>query len=194
LQALDVVLEKILSFGFRQMPGKGGPGLWKEVPQPIEEPLDLPLPSQEDSAQDQGRDPGGMRLSIGQRQGGAPRAAEDVPAIDAAHFAQALDVSNQILSRVFPQFPQERGATGPPLIEDNDAIGRRIEEAPMIGCSPGAGASMEKEDGLAVGLSRLFPVKLVQCAHAQAASGIGLDGWKKSVTRHEFSFEARAPY
>ena len=55
----------------------------RTVPHAVEEPVDLMRPTEEDAAQHQGEAPLGMGLGIGQRQGRAPGAAEDDPALDA---------------------------------------------------------------------------------------------------------------
>ena len=60
------------------------------------EPVDLLLAQEEDAAQHQLGDALGVRLRVGERERAAPRAAEDLPALDAEVRAERLDVGDQM--------------------------------------------------------------------------------------------------
>jgi hypothetical protein len=47
--------------------------------------------------------------------------------------AQTLDVGDEVRRRVFAQLAERRRATGAALVEDHDAIVRRVEEAAVGG-------------------------------------------------------------
>src|SRR3546814_16082947 len=90
------------------------------------------LAAEEDAAQHQGAHPLGMRLRIGKRQGRAPGAAEHVPAHDAQVVAQALHVGDQQRRGVVGELAERCRAAGAALVEDDDAIMARVEEAAVV--------------------------------------------------------------
>src|SRR5205809_6674574 len=95
-----------------------------------------------------------MRLGVREGERASPRAAPDEPALDPEVDPQQFDVRDQVLRRVGRQVDVglarvRRAATAVALIEENDEVLRRIEERPVPRCTPGAGASVEDERGLA---------------------------------------------
>ncbi|KAG0919265.1 hypothetical protein G6F32_016251 [Rhizopus arrhizus] len=72
-----------------------------------------------------------MGLRIGQRQRRAPRAAVDQPAFDAQMLTHLLDVGHQRLRGVVAQLAERRGAPAAALVDQHDAVARRVEEAAM---------------------------------------------------------------
>src|SRR5260221_2656845 len=105
----------------------------------MEEPLDLRSSAQEDAAQDEGGHALGMPEAVGQRQGAAPRAAEQQPLSDAEMVPELLHVGHQVAGGVILQFAQRHRAATAALVEHNDAVELRIEEAPMDRRRAGAG-------------------------------------------------------
>jgi hypothetical protein len=64
-------------------------------PRPVE-PLRSRAAQKEDAAEHQLGDALGVGLGVGEGEGAAPRAAEDLPALDAEVLAQALDVVDEV--------------------------------------------------------------------------------------------------
>src|SRR3546814_15017923 len=85
-----------------------------------------------------------MRLRIGKRQGRAPGAAEHVPAHDAQVVAQALHVGDQQRRGVVGELAERCRAAGAALVEDDDAIMARVEEAAVVGAGPGTRAAVQE--------------------------------------------------
>jgi len=149
------------------------------------EPLQLPAPQHEDAAQHQLGHPLGMRLRIGQRQRGAPGTAEHLPAFQCQMLAQALDVRNQVPSGVVDEFRMRRGASATALVEQHDAIGIRVEEAPALGIATAARPAMQEHHRLAVRIAALLVVQRMQRRDLQEAAVVGLDpGIKRAAFRH----------
>ena len=65
-------------------------------PARLVEPVELALAQREDAAQHQGEHPLRMGLGVGESEGGAPRAAEDEPALHPQVLAQRLHVGHQV--------------------------------------------------------------------------------------------------
>ncbi|KAG1255466.1 hypothetical protein G6F68_010356 [Rhizopus microsporus] len=95
------------------------------------EPAVLDLAAEEHAAHDQAGRTRGMGLRIGQRQRRAPRAAVDQPAFDAQMLTHLLDVGHQRLRGVVAQLAERRGAPAAALVDQHDAVARRVEEAAM---------------------------------------------------------------
>src|ERR1044071_7770913 len=102
-----------------------------------------------------------MALSISERQRRTPGPAEDRPAFDTARLAQALDVRHEVRSRVGRGLAGGRRAARTTLVEDDDAPGRRIEEAPMDRPRAAARSAMQKQHWQSIRVAALFPVQLV---------------------------------
>ncbi len=100
------------------------------------EPLDLVPPQREDPAQHQLGDRLGVALRVGERQCTAPRPPEHLPPRDAEVLAQQLEVGHQVPGRVVAQVGIRlarvwRAVPRPALVEQDDAIPLRVEEAAM---------------------------------------------------------------
>ena len=89
-----------MAFLGRQVAGEGGVGVREDGAQAVQEPVHLGAAAEEDAAQHQGGDVGGVGLGVGQRERGAPGAAEEQPAVDIQVGAQALDIVDQVLGGV----------------------------------------------------------------------------------------------
>ena len=116
---------------------------------PLVEPVDLPLADEEDPAQHQLGHALRVRLGVGERQRAAPRAAEDLPPLDAEVLAQRLDVGDQVPRRVVDERRVRRALAAAALVEEHDAVRRGIEEAPVARLGAEAGAAVQEDDGLA---------------------------------------------
>lgn len=116
-----------------------------------------------------------MGLPVGQRQRRAPRAAEHQPALDAEHLAQALDVLDQQLGRVVAPLAQRGGLAGAALVEQDDAVGVRVEKAAVLRRQAGARAAVQEDDRNAVRVADLFPVDGVDVVDRQHAVAGGQD-------------------
>src|SRR5204863_10018340 len=99
-----------------------------------------------------------MYFAISERQCRTPGAAENEPLLDAEMLAQLLHVSDQMRCGVVAYFAERRRSPGAALIEDHDAVVRRIEEPTVIGGTAGTGSAMEKDDGYTMRIARLFPI------------------------------------
>jgi len=84
-----------------------------------------------------------MLLRISKCQRGAPRSAEQQPALDAEMPSQQLDVGNQVVRRVGGKIDvrparMRRAAPTAALVEQDDAIAVGIEVSPPSGRTSGA--------------------------------------------------------
>ena len=138
-------------------------------------PLQLPAAQHEDATQYQFGHAIRMALGIGQGQRGAPGAPEDLPALDAQMFAQALDIGDQMPGGVGDQAGVRRGTTTTALVEEHDAVLGRVEEAPRLGIAAGTGTAVQENHWFAFGVAALLEVELVTVTHRQASGFKGLD-------------------
>ena len=139
------------------------------------EPGELLAPQQEDAAQDQLAHAVGMALRVGQRQGRAPRAAEQLPALDAEMRAQPLHVGDQMPGGVGLQARVRQRAAAAALVEQHDAVARRVVVAAHGGVAAAAGPAVHDQRRLAVGVAAFLEVDLVPPADLEPLLAIGLD-------------------
>ena len=152
------------------------PGVRKDrVAALLVEPFQFPAPQHEDAAQDEFGDPVGMGLRIGQRQRRPPRAAEHLPAVDLQVLAHALDVGNEMPGRVVGQFGMRRRAPASALVEQDDAVTRRIEEAPRLRVAACPRSAMQEHHRLAFRVAALFVVDPMQVGNLEETRIVGLD-------------------
>ena len=69
------------------------------------------------------------------------------------------------------------------LVEQHDAIARRVEEAPRFRIAAGARPAVQEHDGLARGIAAFLPVDLVAVADGQVAVTQWLDRRVEFATR-----------
>ena len=143
------------------------PRFGEETPHAVKEPVDLLRPAQEDPAQRQRPAALGMRLRIGQRQGRPPRTAENDPASDAEICPQPFDIGDEMRSGVVRQRAERTRPPGAALVEDHDAVMRRVEEPPVARLRSRARPAMQEHDGRAVGPPALLPIHDVPAAERQ---------------------------
>ena len=139
------------------------------------EPRDLAPAQQEDAAQHELGDTLGMLLGVGQGQRAAPAATEHLPALELQMLAELLDVGDQIPRRVLRDLGVRRALTAAALIEDHDAVARRIEEPAHRGTLAAAGSAMQEHDRFAIRSPRLLIRDLVQRRDLEAARFVGLE-------------------
>jgi hypothetical protein len=115
----------------------------------------------EDAAKDQFGNAVRMRLGISKSQGRAPGSTEHLPAFDTQMLANFFDVGDEIPGRVLFQRGVRSALTAAALIEVNDAVFFRVEEAALFGIGTAAGASVEKYHRLAAGIAAFLEVDLM---------------------------------
>ena len=130
-QATVIVAQQVAALGRRQKLGEITPGFRKDRAHAVEEPVDLRPGAEEDAAQHEAGDALGMGEAIGQRQRAAPRAAEQQPLLDAEMGPQPFHVGHEMAGGVVVQFAERHRAAAAALVEDDDAVELRIEEAAM---------------------------------------------------------------
>ena len=126
------------------------------------EPFDLFRPAEKDSAQDKFGRAIGMLLGVSKRQSAAPRPAKYLPLLDAEMFAQLLNIGDQIPRCVFFDRSMRRALARASLIEEHNAISRRIVKLPIFRCDSATWTTVQKHDRLAVRVSALFVINLVK--------------------------------
>ncbi len=179
--------QQIVALVLGQKLGKAAPGLGKHRGDTIEKPVDLLLPAQKDAAQHQPETALGVAFGIGQRQGAAPRAAEQQPALDPQPLAQRLHVADEVVRGVVGQLSQGFRAAGAALVEDDDAIVIRVEEPAVDRRRAGAGSAMQEHRRRPIGIAALLPIHLVRPAQLERAGLIRLDRIEESAPDHRSS-------
>src|SRR4029077_16451824 len=139
------------------------------------EPFELGAPECEDAAEHELGRPLRMRLGIGKRKRRAPGAAKHLPALDVEELAELLDVVNEMPGGVFVDARMRRGAPAAPLVEQHDAVTRRIVIAAHHGGGASAGAAMQQHGGLAVRIAAFLEVKLMQRGNLESSRAVGDD-------------------
>ena len=172
-QAAIVVAQQIAAFADRQMLGEVAPRLGEDCAHAMEEPFDLLLRAEKDAAQDEAAGAFRMADAVGQRERAAPRAAEKQPPRDAEMNAQLLHVADQMAGRVVVQVAERHRSPAPALVEYDDPIELRIEEAAMDRRRACARATMQEDDRNAVRIAALLPVDRVSPVDRQHAAGVG---------------------
>ena len=133
------------------------------------------MPEQEDAAQHELGDDVGMLLGVGQREGGAPRAPEHHPPLDAEVGAHPLDVVHEVPRGVVLHVGVRRALAAAALVEQHDAVGVGVEEAPLPRGGAGTRPAVQHDDRLAGRVARLLSVHRVTVAHVEEERLAGLD-------------------
>ena len=110
-----------------------------------------------------------MRLRVGETEDASPRPTDDQPSLDAKRQAQAFDVAHEVVRPVRAQVGGRIGGMGAraaavALVEENDAIRRRIEQAAKPGRAPGSRPAVKDDRRLACRIAACLPVKGVAVA------------------------------
>ena len=144
------------------------------------EPLQLVASQGEDAAQDDLAHGIRVALGVGQRERRAPRAAEDLPLLDAEVAPQQLDVGDQVPGGVEAQVGVGRAHVGrglpaAALVEQHDPVLLRVEEPPVPRGGARTGTPVQEHDRLAVGVAGLLPVDALPVAGQQVPGLVRLD-------------------
>ncbi len=107
-----------------------------------------------------------------------------MPALDAHQLAQPLDIADQMAGGVVDGLAQRQRAAGAALIEDDDAIMGRIEEAAMGRPGPGTRPAMKEDHRHALGIAALLPIHLVPAVEIEHAAVERLDLRVKRAVVH----------
>jgi hypothetical protein len=90
-------------------------------------------------------------------------------------LAQQFHVGDEMPGRVVGQLRMRHGAPAAALVEQNDAVALRIEEAPRLRVAAGAGPAMHEYHRLALRIAAFLEIDPVQWRHLQEARIIGFD-------------------
>jgi hypothetical protein len=115
-----------------------------------------------------------VSLGIGQREGRTPGAAKDQPGGNTQALANALHVRHQMPGAVVGQLGVGPRTPGAALVEENDAVKLRIEEAPMDRVAPRPRSAMQEDGGQALGVAAFLQVDIM-ALNQQSLAGVGLD-------------------
>src|ERR1041385_4169753 len=112
-----------------------------------------------------------MRLRIGQRQRGAPRAADQHPALDPAMLADRFHVGDQMWQRIGLALSLRTASPRAALVEQYGVEAFRIEQPPMIRLAAAARAAMQIDRWNTVGAADRFDINLMTIANGQKLCG-----------------------
>ena len=88
---------------------------------------------------------------------------------------ELLHVGHEMAGGVVVQLAERHGAAAAALVEHDDAVELRIEEAAMHGRRTGARAAVQEHDGHALRIAALLPIDRVPPVDRQHAAGVGRD-------------------
>jgi len=174
-EAAIVGRQQIVAFVLRDEVVELALRLGKQDANTVEKPVDLTFAAEKNTPQHQPTAVHGMRLGVGERQGRAPRTAEDQPGVDAEFASQRFHVGDQMRRGVVGQLAMRRGAAAAALVEQNDAVACRIEEPPLHRRGAGAGPAVHEQHRDAIRVAGRFPVDAMATCRFQHAAGIGGD-------------------
>ena len=111
-----------------------------------------------------------MFFGVGEREGGAPGSAEDLPGSIPRCRRSCLHVRDEVPGRV----PLQGGVRGccaaAALIEQHDAIGTRVVHLPEEGRYAAAGAAMQHHRGLSFRVAAFLEIDLMQSGDLEPAA------------------------
>mmetsp|Transcript_3739 Transcript_3739/g.4314 ORF Transcript_3739/g.4314 Transcript_3739/m.4314 type:complete len:248 (-) Transcript_3739:29-772(-) len=120
----------------------------------FEEPVAVALVEKTDPAKDKRAEPRRVCLSVGHRQRAPPAPPQyHVPLVDTEVLAELLDVFNKVPSRVVLEAGVRCATIRTTLVEHDDAVERRVEEAPGFITAAAPGPAMEVERDWGVGIT-----------------------------------------
>src|SRR2546426_5497950 len=175
---------------------KPHPGLREIPPDVTGDPVDLSISGGDDADQGHLRPPVGKTLPIRQGERRTPRAAEDQPAVDREVFAEPLDISNQVVSRVGRKIHRivarvRNTSAASTLVEQHDPVRGRIEKSAHARRASRARAAVEEQCRLPLGVATNLPIDEVAVADVEHALVERLD---RRVHGHKPNFAWAAAY
>ena len=122
----------------------------------------------------------GVLLSVGEDQRGAPRTAEEQPALHAEVFTQPLHVRDQMVRGVAAQIRGRVGgvrgaASAAALVEEDDPVSVGVEPPPYDRAAARPRPAVHDERGLATGVAADLPVHEMAVADIEHPLLVRLD-------------------
>ena len=155
------------------------------------EPVEFALHPEEHPAQHQRSNAIGMGLGIGKGQCRPPAATEEGPARDTENLPDRLDIADQMRRGIRLDAGGGARAAAAALVEEDDPVMSRVEEAPHERAAAPAGAAMQHQHRLAIGIAALLDVELMPVAAVDHALVIGADvGIKPPGCRADLSCQS----
>jgi hypothetical protein len=142
--------------------------------------LDLPAPEEEDAAQYHVGHTLGMLLGVCERQRASPRPTEELPALDPEVFADSFHVVDQVPGRIIAELRMGSAAAAAPLIEEDDAVRRRVPEPAMHRARTPARPAMHENGRLSFRVTALLVVDRMNRIDLKARGLVRLDLWKQA--------------
>ncbi len=112
---------------------------------PNERPFDFAARAEKYSAQHEADDALGVGFGIGERQGRAPRAADDHPFLDCVMLADGFDIGDEVLCRIRRAREMRVTASGAALIEEKCMMARGMENCAVAVLRAAAGSAVQKD-------------------------------------------------
>jgi hypothetical protein len=104
---------------------------------------------------------------IGKRQRRTPRAAEDLPFLNANHFSQAFDIGHKIPGRVVLKRRIRRRFATTALVKKDHVVARRIELPALIWRNAATGPTVQKNRWLGAFSPHALPIDGVAIADVE---------------------------
>src|SRR5215217_1519198 len=133
-------------------------------------PANLFWPAEKNPAEHERTHSVGMRLTIGEREGAAPRATKYLPLFDTEMFADFFNVLDEMPRRVVVERGVRLAATCPTLIKQNHTISFGIEEATVVRNQTRARSTVQKHNRLPFRIAALLVIKFVNRRHPKMAA------------------------
>src|SRR3954466_5277088 len=92
-------------------------------------------------------------------------------------LAQGLDVGDEVPGGVVDQAAVRLALAAAALIEQDDAVFARVEEAPHAGLGAAAGAAVQEHDRLPLRIAGFLPINTMDVRNPEHTRGISLE-WR----------------
>ena len=181
-EALVVGVEQAVALALRDWPQEILPAVGEDPARAVAvEPVEVALSAEEYAAQHHRCHPARMRLGVEQAQGCAPGAAEQHPLFDAEIFADFLHVGDEVAGGVLAQFAMWLRAAAAALVEGDDAVQLRVEEAAGVAVAGRAGAAMDEDHRNAGRIAGFVEIQLVQARDLELVPLVRLQFWEQRL-------------
>src|SRR5262245_27965250 len=117
-----------------------------------------------------------MSFCVSERECAAPRAAEHEPLVYSTMLPQTFNVFHQVPRSVVFKRSVRRTLACATLVEQNNAIRFRIKEASIVVVQTGSRPAVQEYNRLALRITTLLEIKLVNVGHFKMPAVVGLDG------------------